>query len=68
LQIVFTEVFRTLAWERKCEHVFPAYKFRNRSVHRLVVRIYIFLGECANERSFIPIVALEICDLFSFGV
>ena len=44
LQILFTEVFRTLAWERKNKQLFRSYELSDRHVHRLVVRLYTFLG------------------------
>ncbi|KAI6243060.1 AcidPPc domain-containing protein [Aphelenchoides fujianensis] len=42
--ILFTEVFRTLAWERKQQHLFRTYGLGNRNVHRLIVRLYVFIG------------------------
>uniref|UniRef100_A0A1I8AE17 AcidPPc domain-containing protein n=1 Tax=Steinernema glaseri TaxID=37863 RepID=A0A1I8AE17_9BILA len=52
--ILATEVFRTLAWEKKCAHLFNKYHMRNTQVHRLIVRLYIFigyffLGVCFNQ-------------------
>ncbi|KAK0394278.1 hypothetical protein QR680_000666 [Steinernema hermaphroditum] len=52
--IIATEVFRTLAWEKKCSHLFKKYHMRNTQVHRLIVRLYIFigyffLGVCFNQ-------------------
>ncbi|TMS32234.1 hypothetical protein L596_000102 [Steinernema carpocapsae] len=52
--ILATEVFRTLAWEKKCAHQFKSYHMRNTHVHRLIVRLYIFigyffLGVCFNQ-------------------
>ncbi|NP_001380219.1 Phosphatidic acid phosphatase type 2/haloperoxidase domain-containing protein [Caenorhabditis elegans] len=44
LLILATELFRTLAWEKKCETEFKTYHVRNHSVHRLVVRLYCFIG------------------------
>uniref|UniRef100_A0A914ZRD1 Phosphatidic acid phosphatase type 2/haloperoxidase domain-containing protein n=1 Tax=Parascaris univalens TaxID=6257 RepID=A0A914ZRD1_PARUN len=44
LLIFCTEVFRATAWERKCKHHFQSYKCRNIAVHRLIVRLYVFLG------------------------
>ncbi|KAI6174621.1 AcidPPc domain-containing protein [Aphelenchoides bicaudatus] len=44
LLILFTEVFRTLAWERKQPHLFRTYEYRDRNVHRLIVRLYVFIG------------------------
>ncbi|CAI5441270.1 unnamed protein product [Caenorhabditis angaria] len=42
--ILATELFRTLAWEKKCEQQFKTYQVRNHSVHRLIVRLYCFIG------------------------
>ncbi|KAF8360420.1 plpp-1.1 [Pristionchus pacificus] len=42
--IFMTEIFRTLAWERKCAGQFKQYRLRERGVHRLVVRLYVFMG------------------------
>ncbi|WKX95144.1 hypothetical protein Q1695_011977 [Nippostrongylus brasiliensis] len=52
--ICVTEVFRTMAWERKCESQFKTYHLKHYSVHRLVVRLYcfigyFFLGVCFNQ-------------------
>ncbi|VDM43436.1 unnamed protein product [Toxocara canis] len=33
-----------MAWERKCSHQFKSYRCRQFAVHRLIVRLYIFLG------------------------
>ncbi|CAL2031102.1 hypothetical protein CAEBREN_02229 [Caenorhabditis brenneri] len=44
LLILATELFRTLAWEKKSEHEFKTYQVRNHSVHRLIVRLYCFIG------------------------
>ncbi|EFO84299.1 hypothetical protein CRE_20474 [Caenorhabditis remanei] len=44
LLILATELFRTLAWEKKCEQEFKTYHVRNHSVHRLIVRLYCFIG------------------------
>ncbi|CAI2335863.1 unnamed protein product [Caenorhabditis sp. 36 PRJEB53466] len=44
LLILATELFRTLAWEKKCEQEFKTYQVRNHSVHRLIVRLYCFIG------------------------
>jgi len=45
LLILFTEVFRTLAWERKQQHLFRSYEFKgDRNVHRMIVRLYVFIG------------------------
>lgn len=42
--ILVTEVFRTTAWERKCQDEFKTYHMRNHNVHRLIVRLYVFVG------------------------
>ncbi|KAI6170115.1 AcidPPc domain-containing protein [Aphelenchoides besseyi] len=42
--ILFTEVFRTLAWERHQKHLFRSYGIGNHNVHRLIVRLYVFIG------------------------
>ncbi|VDN04433.1 unnamed protein product [Thelazia callipaeda] len=42
--IVTTEMFRTLVWERKCQHEFKDYRCRRYRVPRLIVRLYIFVG------------------------
>ncbi|KAK6057471.1 PAP2 family protein [Cooperia oncophora] len=42
--IIATELFRTMAWERKCESQFKTYHLKQYSVHRLVVRLYCFIG------------------------
>uniref|UniRef100_A0A0K0EQ19 AcidPPc domain-containing protein n=1 Tax=Strongyloides stercoralis TaxID=6248 RepID=A0A0K0EQ19_STRER len=42
--IIATEIFRYLAWEKKCQHLFISYKYRNRNVNRFIVRLYTFLG------------------------
>ncbi|VDM56328.1 unnamed protein product [Angiostrongylus costaricensis] len=52
--IIATELFRTMAWEKKCESQFKTYHLRHYSVHRLVVRLYcfigyFFLGVCFNQ-------------------
>ncbi|CAB3404225.1 unnamed protein product [Caenorhabditis bovis] len=44
LLMLATELFRTLAWEKKCEENFKTYNLRNHSVHRLIVRLYCFIG------------------------
>jgi hypothetical protein len=44
-QILLTEVFRTLAWERQQPHLFRTYEYRDRNVHRLIVRLYVFIGK-----------------------
>ncbi|XGW07571.1 hypothetical protein V3C99_010606 [Haemonchus contortus] len=54
LLIIATEIFRTMAWERKCESQFKTYHLKQYSVHRLVVRLYcfigyFFLGVCFNQ-------------------
>uniref|UniRef100_A0A0M3ITY6 AcidPPc domain-containing protein n=1 Tax=Ascaris lumbricoides TaxID=6252 RepID=A0A0M3ITY6_ASCLU len=58
LQIFCTEVFRATAWERKCKHQFKSYKCRNFAVHRLIVRLYVFLG---NYYLFIYLLFDSIC-------
>ncbi|KAK5985008.1 PhosphoLipid PhosPhatase [Trichostrongylus colubriformis] len=45
LLIIATEIFRTMAWERKCESQFKTYHLKQYSVHRLVVRLYCFIGK-----------------------
>ncbi|CAJ0605818.1 unnamed protein product [Cylicocyclus nassatus] len=52
--ILATEIFRTMAWERKCADQFKTYHLRHHHVHRLVVRLYcfigyFFLGVCFNQ-------------------
>ncbi|KAJ1371352.1 hypothetical protein KIN20_033293 [Parelaphostrongylus tenuis] len=52
--IIATELFRTMAWEKKCESQFKTYHLKRYSVHRLVVRLYcfigyFFLGVCFNQ-------------------
>ncbi|CAJ0955587.1 unnamed protein product, partial [Mesorhabditis belari] len=42
--ILLTELFRATAWERKCRDQFKSYHMRNRNVHRLIVRLYCFIG------------------------
>ncbi|CAD6195264.1 unnamed protein product [Caenorhabditis auriculariae] len=44
LLILATELFRAIAWERKYEGQFKTYHVRNHSVHRLLVRLYCFIG------------------------
>uniref|UniRef100_A0A0N4ZP60 AcidPPc domain-containing protein n=1 Tax=Parastrongyloides trichosuri TaxID=131310 RepID=A0A0N4ZP60_PARTI len=44
LLIILTEIFRYLAWEKKCEQYFKSYKFKDRNVNRFIVRLYTFLG------------------------
>jgi hypothetical protein len=43
-QIVLTEVLRTTAWERRCADEFGTYRYRKYNVHRLIVRLYVFIG------------------------
>ncbi|KJH50648.1 PAP2 family protein [Dictyocaulus viviparus] len=52
--IVGTEIFRATAWERKCASQFKTYHLKHYSVHRLIVRLYcfigyFFLGVCFNQ-------------------
>jgi phosphatidate phosphatase len=42
--ILLTEVFRTLTWEKKCANEFRSYRCRQYNIHRLIVRIYVFIG------------------------
>uniref|UniRef100_A0A0N5B3L4 AcidPPc domain-containing protein n=1 Tax=Strongyloides papillosus TaxID=174720 RepID=A0A0N5B3L4_STREA len=42
--IILTEIFRYIAWEKKCQHLFKSYRYRDRNVHRFIVRLYTFLG------------------------
>uniref|UniRef100_A0A914CBA1 Phosphatidic acid phosphatase type 2/haloperoxidase domain-containing protein n=1 Tax=Acrobeloides nanus TaxID=290746 RepID=A0A914CBA1_9BILA len=42
--IIATEVFRAVLWEKKCVHQFKAYRCRQYNVHRLIVRLYVFIG------------------------
>uniref|UniRef100_A0A1I7RW64 AcidPPc domain-containing protein n=2 Tax=Bursaphelenchus xylophilus TaxID=6326 RepID=A0A1I7RW64_BURXY len=44
LLILFTELFRTLTWERKEAHLFRTYEYRDKNVHRFIVRLYTFIG------------------------
>jgi phosphatidate phosphatase len=32
-------------WERKEQHLFRSYEYRDRNVHRLIIRLYVFIGE-----------------------
>ncbi|KAK6738985.1 hypothetical protein RB195_020835 [Necator americanus] len=52
--ILATEIFRTMAWERKCADQFKTYHLKQYHVHRLIVRLYcfigyFFLGVCFNQ-------------------
>jgi len=55
LLILLTEVFRVLIWERNCQYLYRTYYFVfDSSVHRLFVRLYIFIGfffvgVCVNQ-------------------
>lgn len=42
--IFLTEIFRYNVWEKKCANVFKTYAIKNRTVNRLIVRLYTFLG------------------------
>lgn len=42
--ILLTEVLRTTAWERRCADEFGTYRYRKYNVHRLIVRLYVFIG------------------------
>ncbi|CEF71493.1 Phosphatidic acid phosphatase type 2/haloperoxidase domain-containing protein [Strongyloides ratti] len=42
--IIITEVFRYSVWEKKYPNAFKNYEFKNRSISRLIVRLYNFLG------------------------
>uniref|UniRef100_A0A915DLV7 Uncharacterized protein n=1 Tax=Ditylenchus dipsaci TaxID=166011 RepID=A0A915DLV7_9BILA len=42
--ILLTEVLRTLSWERRIASEFGAYRVRKYNVHRLIVRLYVFIG------------------------
>ncbi|CAJ0581265.1 unnamed protein product, partial [Mesorhabditis spiculigera] len=42
--ILLTELFRATVWEKPCRDQFKTYHMRNHSVHRLIVRLYCFLG------------------------
>jgi len=42
--ILLTEVLRTLKWERKCASEFGVYRLKKYNVHRLIVRLYVFIG------------------------
>lgn len=49
LQIFLTEMLRALAWERRCANEFGTYRCRKYNVHRLVVRLYVFIGLFAKN-------------------
>ncbi|PAV77832.1 hypothetical protein WR25_19968 isoform C [Diploscapter pachys] len=42
--IIAVEVYRALAWERKCQDQLKTYRLRRFNVHRMAVRLYCFLG------------------------
>ncbi|VDN60172.1 unnamed protein product [Dracunculus medinensis] len=42
--ILATEIFRAKAWEKKCSHQFNTYRCRKFTIHRLIVRLYVFVG------------------------
>ncbi|KHJ95717.1 PAP2 family protein, partial [Oesophagostomum dentatum] len=44
VQILATEVFRVFVWERECEDQYKTYRLGPYPIHRLVVRIYCFVG------------------------
>uniref|UniRef100_A0AAF5DLS7 Phosphatidic acid phosphatase type 2/haloperoxidase domain-containing protein n=1 Tax=Strongyloides stercoralis TaxID=6248 RepID=A0AAF5DLS7_STRER len=52
--IFITEIFRYSVWEKKCSYAFKSYEIKNRSISRLIVRLYnylgfFFLGVCFNQ-------------------
>ncbi|KAI1705103.1 PAP2 superfamily domain-containing protein [Ditylenchus destructor] len=54
LLILMTEVLRTLRWEKRFADEFGTYRCRRYNVHRLIVRLYVFigyffLGVCFNQ-------------------
>ncbi|CAJ0605816.1 unnamed protein product [Cylicocyclus nassatus] len=42
--IIITEIFRVLVLDRKYENEFVTYMFKGHDVHRIVVRLYCFIG------------------------
>lgn len=52
--IFLTEVLRAMVWEKLSAHQLCTYKYRAHNVHRMVVRLYVFmgyflLGVCFNQ-------------------
>lgn len=39
-----TELLRSMVWERRCPEEFGIYRYRKYNVHRLIVRLYVFIG------------------------
>uniref|UniRef100_A0A7E4VVS6 AcidPPc domain-containing protein n=1 Tax=Panagrellus redivivus TaxID=6233 RepID=A0A7E4VVS6_PANRE len=44
LIIVLTEIYRAVRWERKCAQQFKKYQCGSVTIHRFIVRLYVFLG------------------------
>uniref|UniRef100_A0AC34QIT9 Phosphatidic acid phosphatase type 2/haloperoxidase domain-containing protein n=1 Tax=Panagrolaimus sp. JU765 TaxID=591449 RepID=A0AC34QIT9_9BILA len=42
--IVLTELYRVYFWEKSCSSQFKKYQCGSRKIHRLIVRLYVFLG------------------------
>uniref|UniRef100_A0A914I1P9 Phosphatidic acid phosphatase type 2/haloperoxidase domain-containing protein n=1 Tax=Globodera rostochiensis TaxID=31243 RepID=A0A914I1P9_GLORO len=44
LLIMGAELLRSLVWERQCPEEFGIYRYKKVNVHRLIVRLYVFIG------------------------
>ncbi|KAE9549172.1 hypothetical protein FO519_007620 [Halicephalobus sp. NKZ332] len=42
--IVLTELYRVFCWEKSCQTQFKKYQCGSAKIHRLLVRLYVFLG------------------------
>lgn len=45
-----TEMLRSLYWERQHPEEFGTYRYKKFNVHRLIVRLYVFIGNKILKR------------------